>query len=57
MFLRDAGILNGHFPAAKINELAAQLLVRGKQRGAFQHESHNETTALKKKNFPPARNK
>jgi hypothetical protein len=27
-----------HFPAAEINELRAEFLVRGKKRGAFQYE-------------------
>jgi hypothetical protein len=29
MFVRDAGVLHGHFPAAEFDELAAKFLVRG----------------------------
>jgi hypothetical protein len=30
--------LNGHFPAAEFDQFAAELLVRGKEWRAFQHE-------------------
>ncbi len=36
MFLDDAGVLHGHFPAAEINQLRAQLLVRGEKWRAVQ---------------------
>jgi hypothetical protein len=31
MFVGDAGVLNGHFPAAEFDKFAAELLVRGKE--------------------------
>jgi hypothetical protein len=37
MFVGDAGILDGHFPAAEINQFGTELLVGGKQWSAFQH--------------------
>ena len=35
MFVGDAGVLHRHFPAAEINELRAEFLVRGKKCSAF----------------------
>jgi hypothetical protein len=49
VFIGDAGVLDGHFPAAKVHEFGAEFLVRGKKRSAFQHISHHGTTAWKKK--------
>jgi hypothetical protein len=37
MFVGDAGVLDGHFPTAEFNELAAEFLVRREKRSAFQH--------------------
>src|SRR5215475_11321198 len=37
MFIDDARILHGHFPTAKLDELAAQALVGGVKWSAFQH--------------------
>ena len=31
MFVHDAGVLDRHFPAAEINQLRAEFLVRGKE--------------------------
>jgi hypothetical protein len=37
MLVCDGGILDGHLPAAELDELAARALVRGEERGAFEH--------------------
>jgi len=36
-FVGDADVLDGYFPAAKINKLGRELLVRGMASGAFRH--------------------
>jgi hypothetical protein len=36
VLLKDAAVLDGHIPSAKVNEARAELLVRGKQRGFLQ---------------------
>jgi len=38
MFVHDAGILHGHFPAAKFDEARAQSLVRGEKWCALEHK-------------------
>ena len=47
MFVGDAGVLHRHFPAAEINQLAAEFLVRGKKCGAFEHGLEYEIEDLK----------
>jgi hypothetical protein len=35
MFVGDAGVLDGHLPAAEVNEFGAEFLVSGKKSSAF----------------------
>ena len=37
VFVGDAGVLHRHFPAAELDEFAAEYLVRGKKWRAFKH--------------------
>ena len=51
MFVGDAGVLDGHFPAAELDEFAAELLVRGVEGGAFEHDDRLQVAGCK---FKPA---
>ncbi len=46
MLVGDAGVLHGHLPAAEINQLRAEFLVRGKKCGAFEHEGQPHFSRL-----------
>jgi hypothetical protein len=37
MFVHDAGVVDGHFPSAELDDLAAQFLVGAKEWRSFQH--------------------
>jgi hypothetical protein len=39
VLLGDAGVLDGHFPTAKFDQLSPDFLVSGTKRGSFKHSS------------------
>ena len=43
VLLDDRGVLDGHFPASELDELAAELLVRCEEGGAFQRHGWDES--------------
>src|SRR5208283_4456822 len=55
-FVRDAGVLHRHLPAAEFDEFAAEFLVRGKKWRALQHglRRWNFECRMKKQINPPA---
>jgi hypothetical protein len=38
VFIGDAGVLDRHFPAAKVNELRAEFFMGAVKSGALEHE-------------------